>query len=318
MSLWSIVAETWRNTPAPIKTAATAAFGLVIGAWLTGRAQAKRRMIEELNALRAATAVCFSITNRALSLKRQIVRPMKERHDQAVAAFQTHQKGLLELALDLQTVSQLKFPSDVLERLVFEKTNIGEKGLAVSVALSGAIDDLRNSIGLRNELISEFREQREKMTELQRIELYVGVPRTGEIDRRFGQNVQALYSQTDDCIFFSMLLADELRKYNNAVHSRNRFRFRLGRSKLLPADWTIAREAKLIPDESAYADWSRGFRRPPTTWERLVGWIKDVFRISSGDAPEPVSDGTRNTLGRAHHRRRSKVPHSTFIDHKKG
>src|SRR5712671_3734373 len=117
MSVWSIAAEVWRNTPASIKTVVTAALGIVLGAWLTSRAQAKRRIIEELNARRAARAVCFSITNRALSVKRQVVQPMKARYDPAVAAFHAHQQGLLELALDLQTVSQVKFPSDALERI---------------------------------------------------------------------------------------------------------------------------------------------------------------------------------------------------------
>jgi hypothetical protein len=65
MSLWSTAAETWRNTPAPVKTIVTAAFGTVIGAWLAGRSQAKRRIIDELKAVRAACALCFSITNRA-------------------------------------------------------------------------------------------------------------------------------------------------------------------------------------------------------------------------------------------------------------
>jgi hypothetical protein len=42
---------------------------------------------------------------------------MKQRHDEAVAAFQAHQQGQIKLALDLQVLSQLKFPDDVLERV---------------------------------------------------------------------------------------------------------------------------------------------------------------------------------------------------------
>jgi hypothetical protein len=284
MFLWSIAAETWRSTPTPIKAVVTTAFGIAIGAWLTSRTQAKRRVVDELKALRAARAVCFSITNRALSLKRQQTRPMKERYDHAVAAFQGHRQGLLELHMDLQTLSQLKFPSDVLERIVFEKTAIGEKGLAVTVALSGAIDDLRNSINFRNELISEFREKRDTMTELERITLYVGAPKAGEIDNRFGHNVQALYSQTDDCIFFSMLLVDELMKHSNALYSRNRLKFRLGRSKLLPIDWTKAREANLIPDEAGYTDWAAGFKPRPTVWSRFCRWTKRAAQSQAAPA----------------------------------
>ena len=227
MSIWSAVAETWRNTPAPLHTIITAAFGSLIGAWLASRSQAKRRVVDELRAVHTAHALCFSIINRALSLKGLQIRPMKERHDRAVAAFQGHQRGPLELALDLQTISQHKFPEAALEKIVFEKCEAGARALVSVAALSGAIDDLRNSIDYRNGLISEFREQRDKMTELDRIQLYVGAPKAGEVDARFVSNVQALSKQTDDCIFFSMFLAGELMRYGSVLHSRNRLRYRL-------------------------------------------------------------------------------------------
>jgi len=227
MSIWSAVAETWRNTPAPLHTIITAAFGSRIGAWLASRSQAKRRVVDELRAVHTAHALCFSIINRALSLKGLQIRPMKERHDQAVAAFQGHQRGPLELALDLQTISQHKFPEAAFEKIVFEKCEAGARALVSVAALSGAIDDLRNSIDYRNGLISEFREQRDKMTELDRIQLYVGAPKAGEVDARFVSNVQALSKQTDDCIFFSMFLAGELMRYGSVLHSRNRLRYRL-------------------------------------------------------------------------------------------
>lgn len=71
---------------------------------------------------------------------------MKQRYEKAVAAFQAHQRGMLDLPLDLQDLSQLKFPDAVLERIVFEKCAVGAKALAAAAALSGAIDDLRNTI----------------------------------------------------------------------------------------------------------------------------------------------------------------------------
>jgi hypothetical protein len=136
MSLWSTAAETWRNTPAPVKTIVTAALGTIIGAWLASRSQAKRRVVDELKAVYAARALCFSITNRALALKRQSIRPRKQRHDEAVIAFFAHQRGPLEVSLDLQTISQLKFPDATLERIVFEKCAVGVKALAAVTSLS--------------------------------------------------------------------------------------------------------------------------------------------------------------------------------------
>jgi hypothetical protein len=321
MSLWSIIAETWQNTPAAVQTIITAAFGTFVGAFLTSRSQTKRRVVDELKAVHAARALCFSITNRALALKRQQIIAMRQRYDEAVAAFQAHERGVLELPLDLQTVSQVKFPDAVLERIVFEKCAIGAKALAAVVAVSGAVDDLRNAIDFRNSLISEFRERRSEMTELERIQLYVGATRAGEVDKRFATNIQALSQYTDDCIFFSVLLSKELMQYGNSLHFRNRFKFRLGVPKLLPVDWTIAEEARLIPDDAEFANWTAGFRRPPTTWERFGAWIKGFANREASPVDERAVERGKpkpfRTLGRTGYRKRSKGPHSTFVDHKK-
>jgi hypothetical protein len=244
---------------------------------------------------------------------------MKERHDQAVAAFQGHQRGPLELALDLQTISQHKFPEAALEKIVFEKCEAGARALVSVAALSGAIDDLRNSIDYRNGLISEFREQRDKMTELDRIQLYVGAPKAGEVDARFVSNVQALSKQTDDCIFFSMFLAGELMRYGSVLHSRNRLRYRLGVQKLLPVDWTIAQEANLLPNEAEYANWVAGFKRPRSRWERFRSWVRGI-KTEASVSPQtriaPNKPKPFRNLGRTGYRKRSKSAHSTFVDHK--
>jgi len=76
--------ETWQGTPAAVKTIITAALGIIIGAWLTSRSQTKCRVVDELKVVHAACALCFSITPDACA-KEQRIRPMKERHDGAVA-----------------------------------------------------------------------------------------------------------------------------------------------------------------------------------------------------------------------------------------
>ena len=60
------VAALWGGIPATLKTIVLAAIGTVIGAWLASRSQAKRRVIDELKAVRSAIALCFAIANKAL------------------------------------------------------------------------------------------------------------------------------------------------------------------------------------------------------------------------------------------------------------
>jgi hypothetical protein len=235
------------------------------------------RVFEELKALHSAYSLCFSIINRGMALKRQQVRPMKQRHDEAVAAFQIHQQsgaGLLQLQLDLQTLSQLKFPGELLEKIVFEKCALGAKGLAAAISLTGAIDHLQNSIDYRNGLISDFRARNAAMTELERIQFYVGAPGQGHVDNRLSHNITALASQTDDCIFFGTVSADELLRRSDRLWKRSIWKYRLGLPRLRPVDWTAAREAGLLPNEAEYANWTSGFRRPETIWRRFGPWLR--------------------------------------------
>jgi hypothetical protein len=316
LELWSYFVQTWRGTPSPVRTILIAAVGVGIGAWLTSRAQAKRRILDELKAVRAARLLSFSIANKALAMKRQHIRAMKQRYDVAVAAYNQRQAGPLQISLDLQTLSRVKFPGDVLEKIVFEKCALEQKALAAVVSLSGAIDDLTTSIDFRNGLISEFREKHATKSEREKIELYVGAPSAGLVDSRFAHNIEALSHQADDCIFFSMLLSDELTSYGNAMRSRKKLKFRLGIQKFWPADWSIARGADLIPPDSQYADWLRGFKRVPSVWHRIC----DRFRresLNSSNKPAFAPNKRLQVFGKTGYRRRSSGSHSTFFDHKK-
>jgi hypothetical protein len=187
----------------------------------------------------------------------------------AVANFQRKQPGVvIPIVLDMQTLSPLIFPEDVLAKIIFEKCSLGGEALATVVWLSGAVDDLKYSINYRNKLISELQPKFATMNDLQRIQIYVGAPVQGQVDGRLRQNVEALERQTDDCIFFSMHLAKELMRYGNRLRRRN-WMYKHGVKKFLPADWSIAEAQSLLPNEADYADWLSGFVPRPTWWRRL-------------------------------------------------
>lgn len=274
MSIWSLVADTWRSTPAPFKTIIVAVCGILVGAWLTSRAQAKRRVIDELKAVRAAHALCFTIVNKALAIKRQHLRRMKADHDAALKAYKDHRGGTFHLVLDLQALSQVTFANESLSRIVLERTSLGAKGLAAAVTLSDSTNDLKYSIDFRNNLIAQFQKDPPSLQE-DKIALYIGVRNSADvIDERFKANIAALADQVDDCIFFGMLLADELLEYGNALRRKNCWKYHLGLPKMLPTDWTMAKEARLIPAESKFAAWTKKFKKPPTRWARFRMWFK--------------------------------------------
>jgi hypothetical protein len=86
------------------------------------------------------------------------------------------------------------------------------------------------------------------------------------------QNIEALEKQTDDCIFFSMHLAEQLIKYGNGLR-RKSWMYRHGMKKFLPANWSIAEKQGLLPNEADFADWLRGFVPRPSWWKRFWHWL---------------------------------------------
>lgn len=276
--IWSLLAEIWRSTPLPVKGILTAAIGTIIGAWLTSRANTKRRVVDELRALHAAYALCFTVANKALALKRQHLRPMWDKYSAATEAYDAYVVnpiGPFAIDLDLQTLSQPRFADESLERIVFEKCSLGHRGLAAIVSLRDATKDVKESIDFRNDLINNFRENT-PATEFEKIAVYVGAYHEEKVDQRFGHNLEALFKQIDDCIFFSMFLADQILQSERKLRGRNWWRFRLNLPKQYPADWSLARNEALIPPESQYVDWLRGFKKPPSWWQRLETWFRGL------------------------------------------
>jgi hypothetical protein len=269
--------------PNILGTLVTAAFGAFAGAWVASRRETKKLVTTELNAISAARALCFSICNKFLSLKGQYILDLHRDYNidrEAVLARAAAQPNIpgapMELRLDLQTLTPVWLPTQTLERLVFERISIRGRALVAAVDLVGAIDALAKSIGQRNELISAIQHQTE-ITQQELMYRYFGLMSpTGAVDERFASNIIALYAQTDDCIFFSRILAQDLFQHAGALHRRFAWRYRLGLPKPVQEDWAIAEARGLMPAREKYASWLQGFRTTPSRWQRLREWLRTI------------------------------------------
>jgi hypothetical protein len=248
-----------------LTTLVTAAFGAFAGAWAANRIQTKRAVVTELNSVHAALVLCFSISNRYVSLKKQHVKGL---HDRYIVAQQAHQRHVaaggprvFELHADLQTITPVTVPTEVLQRYVFEKISISGRALAAAVDLVGAIDGLNTAIKYRNDLVMEFQKASPIPPSIL-AERYLGLRNAdGATDERVRANVEAIYNQTDDCIFFSQILANDVLVYGKKLRRRYAWQFRLRTPKFSGADWTEARQAGLIPSDKQYENWLKGFKK---------------------------------------------------------
>jgi len=261
------------------RTLIGAAFGTFAGAWISSRAERKKTVIAEINSVSAAIELSINICNRFMTLKKQIIRPFRDRfllvrtnHEAYLAAPQTQQ---FQWQTDFQTISQVTTPTEALERCVFEETSVRGRALAAAVELIAAINALHGTIDSRNNMIEEYRKNGLPPNLL---ETYLGLPTPqGVIDQRFSTNVDALYAQTDQCIFFARLLATDLVKYGNKKRRRYIWQFRLGMPKIKPTIWKMAEAENLLPPDADFKDWMRGFQVEPTKLSRLKTWLWAQF-----------------------------------------
>ena len=249
---------------------ATGAAGTVFGAWLTSRSNFKRRIVDELKALRAAYALCQTITMHVFNVKDQHIRRMKEAFDRAQIEFiiARWNRTPISLTLNLNTLPEMNFPSERLLSTIFERCLVNMKCMTLAVQINSSTEELRSSIKARNDLIDNYQKNTPE-TEAERIQFYFGFPGPGTIDHRFRNNIDALSHQVDDCIIFSMMLGEELAKRYNSIFGRYHYRFRLGLNKMIPADWSEPQAKGLVPSRELWADWDEKFVFPPSRWQRF-------------------------------------------------
>jgi hypothetical protein len=226
--------------------------------------------------------LAFSICSKFLGLKRQIILPMYEDYQQGRREFTEARQAFAdgdrsrtaEFVGNFQTISPIWLPTESLEKQIIERISIRGRGLAAAVDLISVVDALDQSIKNRTDLISEFY----KDTTSTRMDLalkYYGLQNTrGVTDEKFYSNAEALYKQTDDCIFFSKVLADDLFEYERRLCRRSMWRgFRLPVPKLVREKWNFPETRRLLPNESNYVDWLRGFPKVPSRFTRLRKWL---------------------------------------------
>jgi len=114
------------------------------------------------------------------------------------------------------------------------------------------------------------------------MERFYGLRSAGAVDERIATNILALYTQVDDCIFFTRVLAEDLFEYNRALRWRFAWRYRLGIQKPVPDDWSIAESNGLLPARGKYQNWLRGFRTSPTRLQQLQRWLRSRVVIMAG------------------------------------
>ncbi|MDT2022814.1 hypothetical protein [Methylocella sp. CPCC 101449] len=246
--VWAAVAS-----PIFIATASTfiAAFAGTWGAQLLAERTANRRlMLSEMRGVNAALGLAFNITNTYIVLKKQYVNPLVEAYESQNVARKAHPKGEpFHYRLDLLNLTPPFSPIDELRQILGEKITPDGKALVLLTPLVQSIQGVADTLTRRDAWIAEIKKLPDSSDKL-KAAMFFGLPQEGGlIDDRYPTFVKGLKDQTDDCIAFSILLAEALLKYGE----RLAMLYGEGAPKISKAHYGKAKS--LLPDMTLYQDW---------------------------------------------------------------
>jgi hypothetical protein len=270
---------------------AGAFFGAYGAQRIAEKAKNKEELLKEIRDTNATIAIGFGVCNSFLSIKKQHVKPFKEKFDSQKSALHDFQRKRergeissevrFEFQADFQTLSPMPLPIDSLQRQLFEKLSTVGRPLGLATTLAQTAHELNSLLEKRNQLIEAFKANLNK--EQERLPfLYFGLPYAqGHIDQNYPDTITGIYDQTDNGIFFSQLFCKDLVEHGEHLAKLFAKKFGNGAPKISKPDFTKAEAAGLMPSADKYGDWLSGFAKHPSTKKnsnKIVMLILAPFR----------------------------------------
>lgn len=266
----------WENAKSFANSAFTTALvgslaGAFAGAYaaqrIVERAKEKELLLAQLRNINAAITTAFSVCNTMISFKKQHVREIATLFQNQKVAFIEHHRKVssgesaeeLRMQVDLRNLETPRVPTEVLQTLLFERISVTGRPLALVSTLLQTVESLARSVATRNNLVERFKKI-DPNSLPQFSAIYFGLPfGGGHIDLQYSDTVTAISRLTDDAIFFSELIAKDLHEYGETVLAQYKKLSRDKTQSVSTGDFTLAREAGLMPNEDDYQDWLKGF-----------------------------------------------------------
>jgi hypothetical protein len=265
---------------------------------IVARGKERDELLAEIRNTNAATVVALGMCNTFLAIKKQHVKRLKETFDKQKADYlarvHKYRMGQLHpgdtappLLFDLQLLVLPPFdlPMDTLRHQIFEKISLSNRRpLMLVTSLTETVHGLNTSINNRNRLIASY--QAAGMSSDDLLPLYFGLPQgsTHVINQTYPALIDAISRQTDDGIFYSKLLCDDLVVHNGQLAER----FKKPFGKAAPGtidkpDFSEPEGEGLMPNEADYTDWLNLFKqaKPPGPRRRKI-WRKIFTRRQQG------------------------------------
>jgi hypothetical protein len=251
-----------------------AGVGAFTAQWIAARNKSHDDLLREIRSANSACAMAYSITDSFITVKKDIVKPLADTFAQQRSNAEIARKnfipgvsGPIGVSMDLQTFNMLRTPISHLQDIVFKNISAPVRAVNVVAVLDRTILEIETFHKERNGLCDEFRERGVNPDQ------YFGFATDKGADQRYSSVLHNLTQYTDDAIYFSRLLGDDLRTYANGLKALLPYKQKARAPVITSADFS--KEAAMLPDPAKYKDYETMFVRIPSSSPKWKFWRRE-------------------------------------------
>jgi hypothetical protein len=199
------------------------AFAGTWGAQILAEKTARRKeLLHEIRGVNVAIGFAFNIANTYIVTKKQHIRGIVTAYKGHVAARQAHDAGrkagtipaadIFTYKIELRTISPPFSPIEGLQKTFSDRITPDGKAVILLTPLIQCIQGFADVAAQRNAWIAEFKNLPDNAdTDTYKAALYFGIPYAPRrVDDRYPTLIEAIEVHTDDCIAYSILIAESL------------------------------------------------------------------------------------------------------------
>jgi len=236
------------------------ALGAFAGAWtaqfIAERSKNDADNLKEFRAANVAATIAFGVTDAILNLKQQLTAPLIAQYEAGKSEFLLHleygcRNEIYEFHADLQEIPPIDVPIAQLQKIVLEDITAPTRAIALTNVVFRMGLLLNKSIGDRNALTEEFRQNGVDPGQ------FYGLRTRQGGDLRYLNSLEGIGVYCDSLIHFSKMLGNDLVVYGKSVKSR--LPKRLRRQAKGVTSVNFSKSADMLPDPAQFQSWEESF-----------------------------------------------------------
>lgn len=269
-----LVSPLWEN----VKGFANSSFTISLAGAFAGATAAQRiaekgkfreELLKEFQHTSAVISLATAVACQALALKKQHVKALKDSYDDDLKKFEAHKEKIIgkkiaantpfEISPNLLFLQEISPPTATIQDIVLSRLSTVGRTIGTVTALADSVGNLNGALSKRNELLNTFKNQQfpEGATFHH---MYLGLPyRETQTNQEYGGSIEAISLYTDDIIFFSIKLCEDLRDHGEILKKRYKSRLRGSPPTIPTVDFEKPRQDGLVPKDEEYENWLSGF-----------------------------------------------------------